>query len=551
MGHSHMSANLLKHYKRSKCLVDNDGEIITDLQRLFCKNMCFFDPEMYGKCTYEFQHNGDISLFSDVDYLNDHVGFKEEIKRYPEMQFNLGFDFELLKTAKRIEKYRNTLLEMHRMLTIITSLISVTKDNIKTKIHDIILRQTTNGLVNPELAIHRWGPIIHDIDVLEEDDKTSNYSESKFSTLTHIDKKDCPAYYDKSKEIYTEPIVEDGKVFYPCDVGGCLSLCKCSSCNNLQEALVCPNHAADHPKLFRKDRDIMISRRILFNVDREVPIFSRPFYHPERCPPPLKLSNIRQNCESTQNVKKHTRHHLTLHTDNCEICEHIDFISHNSYALICHVCLKKFDRKDKLNDHVRKHSSNDPISCHICKTEFSNRFNMKRHLSEFHRDGTEVFKCQECNTYFSNQRNLNRHLQDRHKVEEHFKCRLCDKIYTTKDILKRHLRIKHNINERKAIIPGTSKINKNLHNCCLCESIFNQKSDMNRHMQTVHNSSNIEEKYLCNICNKEFNKKSNLTRHEEIHRKPKINIICEVCLDQFDTKDELRAHRIAVHENNQ
>ena len=42
---------------------------------------------------------GYISLFSDVDYLYDHVGFKEEIERYPEMQFNLGFDFELLIPA--------------------------------------------------------------------------------------------------------------------------------------------------------------------------------------------------------------------------------------------------------------------------------------------------------------------------------------------------------------------------------------------------------------------------------------------------------------------
>ena len=56
------------------------------------------------------------------------------------------------------------------------------------------------------------------------------------------------------------------------------------------------------------------------------------------------------------------------------------------------------------------------------------RFNMKRHLSEFHRDGTEVFRCEECNTYFSNQRNLNRHLQTRHKEEEHFKCNLCEKL---------------------------------------------------------------------------------------------------------------------------
>ena len=39
MGHNHPSANLLKHYKRFKSLVDNDNEIVTDLQRLFCKSM--------------------------------------------------------------------------------------------------------------------------------------------------------------------------------------------------------------------------------------------------------------------------------------------------------------------------------------------------------------------------------------------------------------------------------------------------------------------------------------------------------------------------------
>ena len=48
MGQNHPSANLLKYYKRSKSLVDNDNEIVTDLQRLFCKSMCFFDPHMYG-----------------------------------------------------------------------------------------------------------------------------------------------------------------------------------------------------------------------------------------------------------------------------------------------------------------------------------------------------------------------------------------------------------------------------------------------------------------------------------------------------------------------
>ena len=40
-------------------------------------------------------------------------------------------------------------------------------------------------------------------------------------------------------------------------------------------------------------------------------------------------------------------------------------------------------------------------------------------------------------------------------------------------------------------------------------------------------------------------------RHKEIHAKARIKIICEVCRDQFNTKDDLRAHRISVHENKQ
>ena len=275
MGHNHPSANLLKHYKKSRSLVDNDHEIVTDLQRLFCKNMCFFDPELHGNCIFEYQHDGDIAIFSDVDYLYDHEGFKEEIEKYPEMQFNLGFDHQLLKRVKQIEKFRNSLLEMHRMLTIITSLIAVTKNKIKTKIDDIMLNQMTNGLLKPELAIHRWGPIINDMDVSEEDDETSTYPEKKFSTFIHVDKRDCPAFYDKSKKKYSEPISKEGKVYYPCDVGGCITLCKCPSCTNPQKTLACPDHAPDHPELFKKGRDTMITRRVLFAVDTKIPIFSR------------------------------------------------------------------------------------------------------------------------------------------------------------------------------------------------------------------------------------------------------------------------------------
>ena len=67
MGTELMGVDLLRKYKKSKCLVDNDGEIMTDLQRLFCKNMCFFDPKLYGHCPYD--HDGDISIFNNNTYL--------------------------------------------------------------------------------------------------------------------------------------------------------------------------------------------------------------------------------------------------------------------------------------------------------------------------------------------------------------------------------------------------------------------------------------------------------------------------------------------------
>ena len=132
----------------------------------------------------------------------------------------------------------------------------------------------------------------------------------------------------------------------------------------------------------------MIKRRLLFESENKRPIFDRPSRHPRLCPPALKLANLRKFCAvCSNNVKEHTENHFTLHNLSCEICEHIDFVSHNSYALICYVCLKKFDRKDKLDDHAKKHSSNNPYSCDICNLGFSSGYNLKRHSSDDEKRG--------------------------------------------------------------------------------------------------------------------------------------------------------------------
>ena len=87
MGNKHENATV-GSYRMSKCLVDDDSEITTDLERLLCSNLCFFDPEMYGEC----HHKGDISLFSREEYQGSFSGFKEEIEKFPEFQIDKTAD---------------------------------------------------------------------------------------------------------------------------------------------------------------------------------------------------------------------------------------------------------------------------------------------------------------------------------------------------------------------------------------------------------------------------------------------------------------------------
>ena len=174
---------------------------------------------------------------------------------------------------------------------------------------------------------------------------------------------------------------------------------------------------------------------------------------------------------------------------------------------------------------------------------------MKRHLSESHQEAGKIYFCCQCEAKFGVQRSLDSHTREKHNEVTHFKCDICENSYTRDSSLKRHKRITHNIDESKAIIPGTTKKNKNLNECVLCESMFTQKTDLNRHIKTVHNTSNnSQEKFQCKTCNKDFQRIDHLQRHEKIHQKSSIKIVCEVCLNHFVTKDELKMHRIANHE---
>ena len=62
------------------------------------------------------------------------------------MQSNQRFDHKLLKATKSIERSKESIIEMNRMLTIITSLITVVKPDIERKLQDVISKHTKGSL---------------------------------------------------------------------------------------------------------------------------------------------------------------------------------------------------------------------------------------------------------------------------------------------------------------------------------------------------------------------------------------------------------------------
>ena len=191
IGDRHPSANLQKKYKRYKCLTENIGNIVLDLERLFCENMCFFDPVSYDQCPNE--HKGDIAIFSDTKYQQRFPQLIEELEKYPEFIVDKTFNHNLLKELKRVEENNHALFEMNRLLRIILALIHIKKETIGEKIANIVKDGTgEDKLIKPNLVLQRWGPWYQNPD--DDKDVWSCLEQSMFSTYQHVNDEDCPGF---------------------------------------------------------------------------------------------------------------------------------------------------------------------------------------------------------------------------------------------------------------------------------------------------------------------------------------------------------------------
>ena len=517
LGTKHENAPLRANYKMSKCLVDNNGDITLDLQRLLCHNVCFFDPEIYGEC----EHDGNIDLFNDVEYQNSYEGFKLEIEKYPDFQVEKSFDSTILKEVRIIEHDKTAVREMRRLLIIILTLMICQKENIMMKIKQIMDLATGEANIRkPDRGIFLWGPKVKDVDAKVEEDVTINYDEKVFYTHVHKNSQDCPAYEDEKNAVYKEVFYDEGKVYYPCNVGGCCQECPCIPCNcqdyKEPNSFRCPDHNPDHPEMFDEQEDLSIHRREYFNPYTLAPIYERPKADKKKCPPKVKFAQMKKKCKRCRKIfNDHRKHHHVLH-DACQLCCHMKISSKKSFSLACHFCFKTFKNKYRLAYHMHSHEDRPLFHCEKCKSEYSSKWHLDKHMKLYHSESPEEFVCSECAEYFSSKDNLNRHIRTKHgERKEEFKCSDCDKTFNRHDNMLKHRTFAHNPERNVLQLSGINDKPKDF-KCMHCEKVFTQKFSLIRHLESKHNEDKNHE-WKCNFCGKSYGRKDVLIRHQKMH----------------------------------
>ncbi|XP_037072631.1 zinc finger and BTB domain-containing protein 7B-like [Pollicipes pollicipes] len=106
----------------------------------------------------------------------------------------------------------------------------------------------------------------------------------------------------------------------------------------------------------------------------------------------------------------------------------------------CHVCQKRFARRDSLQTHLAAHAGTKAYACGECGVQFQYRDGLMVHRRRRH--GQSRLRCPHCPREFDKSCNYKRHLRV-HTGERPFRCQLCSKAFSQSNGLKKHVRSQH------------------------------------------------------------------------------------------------------------
>ena len=184
----------------------------------------------------------------------------------------------------------------------------------------------------------------------------------------------------------------------------------------------------------------------------------------------------------------------------------------------CKVCSRKFSQVGNFHNHMKLHNEKC-CSCGICKVEFSDSYELQRHMRTTH-TGSMPYKCNECDREFSQYNNLRRHL--RVHSGKSYKCHICGRSFNEVFYLEMHI---------------GSHTGERTYKCGVCSLTFRDNAELQRHVKT----HSADELHTCDVCGKSFSKACVLRQHKKMHlgiRPYKCNI-CE--------KAFIHRHHLTIH----
>jgi len=139
-----------------------------------------------------------------------------------------------------------------------------------------------------------------------------------------------------------------------------LSISYCHSSSALQE------HSHVKHRCPRCKIEFVDSQKLLLHITQKHPD------RPHKCP----------QCNRSYAKKSSLVHHIKTYHDN-------------PGAYICGVCETKFNRKDFLDKHMRRHSDVKEFKCESCEKSFKTKAGLSSHIHGVHRSDRQ-YVCDDC-----------------------------------------------------------------------------------------------------------------------------------------------------------
>ncbi|KRT83998.1 zinc-finger associated domain containing protein [Oryctes borbonicus] len=205
--------------------------------------------------------------------------------------------------------------------------------------------------------------------------------------------------------------------------------------------------------------------------------------HKKNCRPRLQ-KDLLTRCKTCSRIFK-DRQSLTKHLINY----------HSEY--VCEICSQKFQSKCEIVSHIRFTHPNCHLFC-SCGNILRNKEDLRLHKQ----DHWNSFICQFCADSLPTKIKLKMHILSLHRKILSLSCGICLKLFETQHILRDHVRLVH----KEHLLPLTS--------CTVCGKNYGSKWKTFDHLNKSHG---------------------------------RIFKPCKVCLEVFDSEEQLQKHYDTMH----